>query len=141
MHSTGVVQARSRGSAQIIVVNRGRTAVVTVAVDLPSPAPNRIPVPHAGSDQTVGSETFVRLDGTASQDPDSDAIAHTWQQEAGPEVLLRDPDASRPWFVAPRVGTTTVLVFSVIVTDSRGATSFPAVVTITVQPQPPAGVD
>jgi hypothetical protein len=133
IHPTGVVQARAAGTAQIAVTNRGRSAVVTMPVAVPSPPDNRIPVPTAGLDQVVAPEAVVTLSGAAT-DPDGDAVTVTWEQIKGPAVLLRDADTTGPYFAAPRVGTETILEFALTATDSKGATSFPAVVRITVRP-------
>ena len=134
IHSTGVVQARTRGTAQVVVNSRGRSSVITIPVRVPSPADNHIPVPAAGPDVTRAREVFVELDGTASQDADGDQIQYTWQQESGPTVLLRDADTARPFFVTPFVTVETVLEFSLVVTDARGATSFPDLIRIVVTP-------
>ena len=58
----------------------------------------------------------------------------TWEQIKGPAVVLRDADTRAPYFAAPRVGTETVLEFALTATDSKEATSFPAIVRITVRP-------
>jgi hypothetical protein len=134
VHSTGVVQARSRGTAQVVVTSHGLSRVVTVAVDVADPPDNRIPVPHAGADITVASQSIVRLNGAASSDPDGDAIVFRWSQETGPGVILRDAETPEPGFVAPLVTTPTLMEFSLFVVDSRGAQSFLDVVEITVLP-------
>ena len=41
---------------------------------------NRWPSAHAGSDQTVAENALVSLDGTASTDPDGDALSYSWSQ-------------------------------------------------------------
>jgi len=134
VHPNGIVQARGRGTAQVTVTNRGRSAVVTIPVMVPSPADNRIPVPDAGPNQIVAPQALVTLDGRNSADPDGDPLSLDWQQVKGPAVLLRDPTTSAPYFVAPRVGTETILEFVLTATDSKEATSFPAIVRITVRP-------
>lgn len=135
VHPTGVVQARRRGMARVLVSSRGRSATVTIRVAVPDPSDNRIPVPNAGADRVVLREQLVDLDGRASADPDGEALTYSWQQESGPAVLLRGADTATPYFVSPVVSTSTVLEFSLVVSDSRGATSFPTIVRITVNPQ------
>lgn len=137
VHETGVLQARTRGTAQIVVTSHGRSRVVTVEVTVPHPADNRIPVPAAGADATVASQSLVHLSGSASQDPDNDPLLYRWNQESGPGVILRDRETVSPRFVAPLVRVETVLEFSLFVVDSRGAQSFQDVVRITVQPWQP----
>jgi hypothetical protein len=134
VHATGIIQARTRGTAQVIVTSHGLSRVVTVNVDVPNPPDNRIPVPNAGPDFAVVTQSIVRLNGAASQDPDGDAIAYRWTQETGPGVVLRDAETPTPGFVAPLVTAPTVMEFSLFVVDSRGAQSFQDVVQVTVQP-------
>ena len=134
VHPNGIVQARGRGAAQITITSRGRSAVVTIPVSVPSPADNRIPVPNAGLDQIVVPEAVVTLDGNGTSDPDGDPVSVTWEQIKGPAVVLRDADTRAPYFAAPRVGTETILEFALTATDSKEATSFPAIVRITVRP-------
>lgn len=134
VHPNGIVQARGRGTAQVTVTNRGRSAVITIPVIVPSPGNNRIPVPDAGPNQIVVPQALVTLDGRNSADPDDDPLTLDWQQIKGPAVLLRDPSTNAPYFVAPRVGTETILEFALTATDSKEATSFPAIVRITVRP-------
>jgi hypothetical protein len=130
----GLIQARTRGVAQIMVTNRGKTAIGTTRVAVASPPDNRIPIPNAGPDQNVASETLVDLSGAASADPDSDPMQYRWEQESGPMVLLRDANTATPYFISPRVDGESVLEFSLAVTDSKGAMSFPDTVRITVSP-------
>jgi hypothetical protein len=101
---------------------------------VPSPPDNQIPVPDAGADQTVARATIVDLNGAGSSDADNHALRYRWLQEAGPAVILRDVETAAPYFIAPFVRETTVLEFSLVVVDSRGATSYPDTVRITVTP-------
>jgi hypothetical protein len=101
---------------------------------VPSPPDNNIPIPNAGPDQQAASETLVDLTGAGSADPDGDAMQYRWEQESGPMVLLRDADSATPYFVSPRVDGESLLEFSLTVTDSKGAMSFPDMVRVTVSP-------
>jgi hypothetical protein len=138
--ASGVMQARTRGTAQIIVTNTHvvsgvtATAGVTVRCDVPNPPDNRIPIANAGPDQTVAPQTVVQLDGSASSDPDGDALSFLWTQEAGNTVILRAADTAAPFFLSPAVTSPQVLAFSLAVRDSKGATTFPTIVRVTVQP-------
>jgi hypothetical protein len=134
VHDSGTLQARSRGVAQVIVTSHGKSSVLTVPVRVPSPPDNHIPVPNAGPDLTMAREQFVELNGNASADEDGDPIRYAWQQQSGPRVLLRDADTANPFFVTPFVTQQSDLVFSLVVVDSRGATSYPDTVRITVTP-------
>jgi hypothetical protein len=47
---------------------------------------------------------------------------------------VRDPEAAQTVFVSPRVDAEMILEFSLVVSDNKGATSFPTTVRITVRP-------
>ncbi|HET7787854.1 MAG TPA: PKD domain-containing protein [Myxococcales bacterium] len=116
---------------------------VTVSPELP---PNPAPVANAGPDQAVASGAAVALDGSASADPDGEPITFAWSQTSGPAVALAGADTAHPTFTAPTVpagSPAAVLVFALVVTDPH-ASSTPASVTITVNPEaanfpPPPG--
>ena len=97
-----------------------------------TPVPDAAPIADAGPDQTVAEGTSATLDGSASHDPDGDALTYTWTQTAGPAVSLDLADPVRPTFVAPEVprdGAT--LTFQLVVNDGR-LDSAPAFVNVTV---------
>jgi uncharacterized repeat protein (TIGR01451 family) len=79
---------------------------------------NAIPSADAGSPQTVHSGTVI-LDGSASTDPEGDALLYHWLQTDGTTVTLSDPTAVSPTFTAPLVEG--VLTFQLTVTDTFGA--------------------
>ncbi len=120
-------------------------SAVTVTVS-PLPPPNPAPVANAGPDQAVSSGAAVTLDGSASHDPDAQAITYAWTQSSGPAVALSSASAVKPTFTAPTVASGSApvtLVFSLVVTDAN-ASSSPASVTVTVNPSgtsfpPPPG--
>jgi chitinase len=94
-----------------------------------------LPVASAGPDLTAISRGTVRLDGTASFDPDFGPLTFRWRQTAGPAVTLSDPTAARPTFVAPLVlmgGPPTTLTFELAVSD--GAATATDTVDVVVQP-------
>lgn len=137
---SGHIQARSRGTAQIVVTNThvvsgaATTTGVTIQCDLPNPPDNRIPIANPGADVTVAPITVLHLDGSASSDPDGDAITFQWTQRSGRTVVLHDADTSSPFFVAPNVSAAEVLEFELVVTDAKGASTLPVIVRVTVQP-------
>ncbi|HEY5998117.1 MAG TPA: PKD domain-containing protein [bacterium] len=83
-------------------------------------APNREPVADAGSDLSALERDWVQLNGTASADPDNDALAWNWVQTAGPAVVLHGAFTARPVFATPEVGRDGGrLVFALTVSDGR----------------------
>ena len=88
---------------------------------------NRAPVADAGADLRVVHAEGVRLTGSASFDPDGDALTFEWMQTGGPAVPLH-PHArvANPIFKAPHAGAR--LVFRLRVTDRDGAASEDTVV-------------
>ena len=106
------------------------TTITVTAINAP-------PIADAGEDQSAASGRIV-LSGTASSDPDGDALAYSWTQTAGPQVNVRRADRRRANFIAPQqLPADTELVFSLTVTDARGLVSVsPDTVTITVTAAP-----
>jgi hypothetical protein len=134
VHPSGMIQARSQGSAVVTVSNRGRQATASVQVAVPRTATNRIPVPDPGPDQIVPPEVSVALSASNSSDPDGDPLQYRWSQQSGPAIALRGDNTVEASFGSPHVLTEQTLVFSLVVIDSKGAVSFPALVRVTVRP-------
>lgn len=79
---------------------------------------NHVPIANAGVDQTKNEGSIITLDGTASIDPDMDALTFKWTQISGQPVMLSDPYSSNPTFTAPLVGLGgETLVFQLVVND------------------------
>ena len=93
---------------------------------------NSRPVADAGSNQAVSGGATVTLDGSASYDPDGDAISYRWVPASG--IILQDATTSAPSFTAPSVLTDTVYQFLLIVSD--GTASSIDTVDITVRAAP-----
>jgi uncharacterized repeat protein (TIGR01451 family) len=109
------------------------TGAATISINNP-------PSADAGPDRTVVISATVTLDGSGSYDPDGHTpLTYGWAvSEAttgGPGVTLDDSTAVSPTFTAP--GTSTVLTFTLIVTDALGLGSAPDAVVITVTNTPP----
>lgn len=93
---------------------------------------NHAPNANAGADQTRNENTLVVLNGSASVDPDGDAISYAWSQIAGPAAALSDSGSPMPSFIAPLVGLDgAILVFQLVVSDGV-LESAPAQVAIAV---------
>jgi hypothetical protein len=103
----------------------------TVAIIVPG---NMAPTANAGPDQSVAPGAFVQLDGTASTDPDGDALTYAWSQFSGPAVTLSDPTSPTPTFTAP--AGLAILQFQLEVCDPEALCDTDTVV-IPVQPAGP----
>ncbi len=73
------------------------------------------PTANAGADQNVKVGQQVTLDGSASTDPDGDALTYLWQQTCGPvNVNLTNPNGAMASFVPQVKG---VYCFTLTVSD------------------------
>ncbi|MBF0271003.1 MAG: hypothetical protein HQL98_02850 [Magnetococcales bacterium] len=117
-----------------LVVNDGKVASAAKSVTVTA---NNAPVANAGSAQTVAAGSVVTLDGTGSQDTDSDALTYTWTQTspATSVVTLSSTSASKPTFTPTVSGS---YVFSLVVNDGTQNSTNSATVTITVNTRPVA---
>ena len=94
------------------------------------PYPNLKPLAHAGTDQTVHLGSSVTLDGSGSSDPAALSLTYAWSFVSipnGSQAVLSDPTAIGPTFTADLPGN---YVVQLVVTNSQGAVSQPAIVTI-----------
>jgi outer membrane protein OmpA-like peptidoglycan-associated protein/uncharacterized cupredoxin-like copper-binding protein len=81
---------------------------------------NSAPVANAGPDQVGATSGTMTLDGSASYDPDGDAITYAWSQIGGPAVTLATPTAVKTTFTSVAGQT---YVFKLTVTDTGGLSS------------------
>jgi hypothetical protein len=127
---------------QLVVTNSAGTpstaALVNITVNAP-PAVKLAPVANAGTNQTVASGAVVQLNGTATADPNTPALALTltWVQTGfggQAPVILSNPGAATPTFRAPVAGALpAVLTFQLTATNTVPLSSS-ATVVITVNP-------
>jgi hypothetical protein len=117
------------GFAGGVVTAMFRTSTAPPGQSRPGQSP---PIADAGPNQTVKQGSNVALDGTGSRatTPDATMVSYSWVQIAGPPVSLTGADTAKPTFTAPQQSIT--LTFRLIVTDSTGAVSTPATVSVTV---------
>ncbi len=124
-----------------LVVNDGR--IDSLADEVRISTSNSTPVANAGADRTVARASRVTLDGSASRDPDFDALGFAWVIAGAPTgstAVLSDPTAMNPSITLDRPGTYT---FRLTVTDGA-LTSPPDTVVISTENSAPvanAGID
>jgi len=85
---------------------------------------NTSPMASAGDDTIALPGRTVTLDGTASVDPDGDALVYTWTQISGVTAGLSGANSANPTFTTPTRGDndSEFLVFRVSVADGFGGT-------------------
>jgi hypothetical protein len=80
---------------------------------------NELPVANAGPDQSVDAGVTVTLNGTASSDPNGEALSYSWTQSGGTAVTLNGSATATPTFTAPTGSLASTLTFLLSVTDTR----------------------
>ncbi|WP_368528937.1 glycosyl hydrolase family 18 protein [Enterobacter cloacae] len=83
---------------------------------------NHAPVASA-ADQAVTGPATVTLDGSASTDPDGDALTYKWTQISGPSVTLTNSTKAKASFSVGAVTSNQTLAFRLTVTDVKGLSS------------------
>jgi len=114
-----------------LVVNDGKVSSSADTVTVTASAANSAPVANAGPDQGVYVATEVTLDGSASRDPDGDALTYSWAVSSYPgksAPTLSGASTAAPKFQATDVGD---YVFRLTVSDGS-LSSPPDTVTVTV---------
>lgn len=123
--------------------DKGAVATSNVTITVKT-STNQPPVAHAGYNNTVtlplGS---IRLDGSASSDPDGSIASYTWTQLGGPASTIAQPGAAATDVTGITAAGT--YVFMLTVKDNSGATASSNVtVTVIAANKPPlanAGAD
>ncbi|WP_420632540.1 PKD domain-containing protein [Candidatus Palauibacter sp.] len=131
-----VILTLTSGTGPGTVVVDGTPATVTISDprDTRDPTDNQPPQANAGLDETVDERTLVNLDGSGSQDDDSDFITFAWTQTVGPDVDLVGANSQFASFAAPdvtRANSPLRLTFRLTVRDD-GFNSDSDLVTVTV---------
>ena len=86
------------------------------------PAAGTPPTGDAGPDMEASPGERVTLRGTGSVNPHGtwNQLAHEWEQVAGTQVALEDPETGTPSFTVPMQAAGEKLVFRLAVTDRDG---------------------
>ena len=113
-----------------LVVNDGQADSSVDEVVITVFQVNKVPAANAGSDQSVNEGATTSLDGSASSDPDGDALTYKWTAPAA--IVLSSDSDEKPTFTAPEVVTDSQFTFSLVVNDGQ-ADSAPDEVVITVR--------
>ena len=129
----GVTVSYTRGVRPLRTEDGAVVADFTVGPPNETPA-NRAPTADAGEDLTTASGAVVTLDGSASADPDGDALTFSWTQTAGVVVTLEGADTAQASFAAP--SQPGALSFRLTVADPGGFTAEDTV-TVTVRDATP----
>ena len=109
-------------------VNDG-TSTSTDSVTITVLAPPLPPIADAGPDKTGYINDIITLDGTASTDPNGDALTYEWSPNSEtPTVTIDDPDSAQTTFTAPSEPAT--LEFTLTVKDATHTVTDDITITI-----------
>ena len=96
----------------------GLTAYDTITINHENTAPT-VTV-QSGPIGAAGSSVYLIAD---ASDVDGDIVSYQWTQTGGLAVELNDADTANPNFLVPTDAETEILLFSLSVTDNRGASA------------------
>ena len=60
-------------------------------------------------------------------------VSYSWKQSSGPSIMLNNANSVKSTFTAPTVSSDAELKLSLTVTDDKGSTTNPSIVTVTVE--------
>lgn len=128
-----------------LTVSDGEATGVADQVTVTAATPNSAPTADAGEDQSVFVTDAVTLNGSASADPDGDALLYSWRfvsRPAGSSAALQNAETVNPTFTADVEGD---FVIELLVGDGE-LDSDPDTVTVNatnanVKPVADAGAD
>ncbi|MBO9565673.1 MAG: carboxypeptidase regulatory-like domain-containing protein [Niastella sp.] len=110
----------------------GKSGEGLVTVNWTVLSTNRAPVANAGDDKTVTAPQTVQLDGSASTDPDADAITYSWVAPEG--ITLNDSTLAKPSFAVTAANQGKTYTLLLIVSDGHLFTTDVVNVTVAAAP-------
>ena len=102
--------------------------MVDVTVSLPA---NTAPTVNAGTDQQEAEGSIVTLDATVTDTDTEDTLTYTWTHNSTLSITLANDSVPDTTFTAPNVPETTVVEFTLTVSDGTASVSDEVLVTIT----------
>ena len=97
------------------------TDIVTVVVSSGASVENKAPIANAGKDVVINLPTnTVKLDASASSDPDGSIASYSWTKISGPAISILSPNTSA---ITLNMLTQGTYVFKLKVTDNKGASA------------------
>ena len=102
---------------------------------------NSPPEVNAGNDQQEAEGSTVSLDATVTDDDTGDTLTYTWTHNSTLSISLDDSSAVDTTFTAPNVSETTVVEFTLTVSDGTASVSDEVLVTITDSANSPLAAD
>ncbi len=112
------------GNVELTVSTPSCDVTISQAVVILPQGGNIDPVAAAGFSAVSADEgSNVQLDGTASSDPNGDALTFLWEQVSGPAATPSSATDAAPTVVLPFVTEDSEVVFALTVTDEFGASA------------------
>jgi beta-lactam-binding protein with PASTA domain len=108
-----------RGGTYVLnlIVNDGHAN--SVADEVRISTVNSTPIANAGADRTVARASVVTLDGSASSDPDFDALSYTWSIAAAPRSSTAVLSAANTVHPTIRLDLAGSYTFRLVVSDGQ----------------------
>ena len=125
-----------------LTVSDGTATVSDKTIVTITDSPNDSPVVNAGDDQDAVVEgSTVNLDATVTDTDTEDALTYAWTHNSTLSITLANDSVPDTTFTAPNVSETTVVEFTLTVSDGTATVSDKTIVTVTDSPNDPPVVN